>query len=444
MSVNISSTPYSLNASRRPIYFNVTSDRYTNFAFTGITVDNNGGFCRFTLGSSHGILAGDVLTPTLFSDSINVRQTVTGVTGTTVTTDLAWPTPADTSGTVTRTNDNFRIKCEITVSSVIVGTLYKQYKSTGFQFDISGIIDSLLTYDLPVFTGGAIYTTKSNSILSFTCTFTEVYDTAAGVSQLKDTATSSAYKAIKASREHIEEQRLPNAGFDADGPTKLFLTNAPRGEKTPLYVGFGYHLSFWTSLSETFTPYYAVDGGTPVAGSAGVIVNGYGQIYIQPSYFTSANSYLEAWIVGDKTGQITEKFKFDIQNICVPEDYLWLHWRNRLGAWDSFLFPYSYAVDQETEMAEIKKPLPLSGFSTHTRGKENYYANPTQYIEAESRYLYKDVAKWLFELQSSKQIFKRVGSNMIALINPEIEIKAESSNDGLIKLGIRLENPQIE
>lgn len=120
MSITISTEPDPLHSAYRPIYYEVSSDRYDATANTETvsSIANNGGFIDYTTSSAHNYKVGDIVTPAGFTNSIiNNAQTITSVPDTTsIVTDLAWDAAyTGDTGTIERTNDNFQIKGELYV-----------------------------------------------------------------------------------------------------------------------------------------------------------------------------------------------------------------------------------------------------------------------------------------------------------------------------------------
>jgi len=100
-----------------PINVEVSSDQFGSDVFVATSVgDNGGGKCRITIGS-HNVLNNGVVTGTGFSvTEYNVRHTVTGIGATFIDTDIDFN--GGSSGTITRTNDNFQIRMEVRTEPV--------------------------------------------------------------------------------------------------------------------------------------------------------------------------------------------------------------------------------------------------------------------------------------------------------------------------------------
>lgn len=114
MSVTIDKSPSGIPAAYRPVIFEVESDRYDSTLLAVASVSSGtGGYARFSTSTSGVFQVGDILIGSGFTSTAvayNVRQTVTATTGTWYETDVLYV--ASGTGTLTRSNDNFQMKCE--------------------------------------------------------------------------------------------------------------------------------------------------------------------------------------------------------------------------------------------------------------------------------------------------------------------------------------------
>ena len=113
MAITIQAAPTVQIAAWRPLIHEVSSNRYLNDAFTitGVT-SGTGTYARFAC-ASHTLKVGDVVTGTAFTGgavAYNQKQTVTVVSGAYFETNVLYV--AGSTGTITRSNENFKIKCE--------------------------------------------------------------------------------------------------------------------------------------------------------------------------------------------------------------------------------------------------------------------------------------------------------------------------------------------
>lgn len=117
MSVTISVHPSASvpAAAFRPVLFDVLSNRYAN-AVAAVTSVSSGTGSRARYAVSSNVYAvGDVVLGSAFTGlnvAYNVAQTVTAISATYFETNLSFVASATGAGTMTRTNNNFQIKCE--------------------------------------------------------------------------------------------------------------------------------------------------------------------------------------------------------------------------------------------------------------------------------------------------------------------------------------------
>lgn len=136
MAITINTAPSLINAAWHPIIYEVTSDRYasTAVAVTGVS-SGTGAKARYAV-ASHSYLVGDVITGSGFTGAgtaYNVRQTVTVINAAWFETDLDFATGGTGAGTITRTNDNFQIKCETAVFDSAKKTISNSGNNGGYQ-----------------------------------------------------------------------------------------------------------------------------------------------------------------------------------------------------------------------------------------------------------------------------------------------------------------------
>src|SRR5688572_2415696 len=114
MSITVNTSPSMKQVSMRPVLFEVDSDRTANTvkAVSGIT-SGTGAKARYAI-TSNTYKVGDIVTGSAFGVAgYNVRQTVMVINASWVETDLDYI--SSSSGSLTRTNDNFKIKTEVIV-----------------------------------------------------------------------------------------------------------------------------------------------------------------------------------------------------------------------------------------------------------------------------------------------------------------------------------------
>ncbi len=119
MSITIDVIPAEIQSVNRPLIWEVSTDRFPNSAAAVTLVDSEPGGpfignARFAIGA-HAFLVGDIFLGTGFAVEplYNRIHVVVSVTATTITTDIVFL--FDDTGTMTRRNNNFRIRADIGV-----------------------------------------------------------------------------------------------------------------------------------------------------------------------------------------------------------------------------------------------------------------------------------------------------------------------------------------
>lgn len=405
----------------RPIEFEVSSDRQSTIvkSVTGVVTD--GGYAKYTIGT-HGVLVGDIVTGSGFSEATyNVRQEVTGITGTTITTDVAYT--ANDTGTITRTNDNFKIKNEIIISSVI-GTKYSYYDASlsvpGFKVDVSNILQTQLTFFNGTFGVFGITQPRVVCNKTFTVKFTEVYDDKNGLTKEGDNITSGNKEAVQSTLQHQEAQDM--SAFEltaATGSTIRFLTNAP--EMIKIAIGEEFQLSFLTAVAGVLNLKFAyekfdlngVSGGVNYVGPAEACASD-GILSVNSNLFGATESRVDVWMTNNSNQQLGEKISFKVLQKCV-KDPIRFYWLNRLGGQDSWTFSGGIEERIKVKRNFFEEDL-VSGFAVSDRGTTQLGSSIQLTKTAYTEYVTEAEARWLGELFTSPQVFIHNGTDYIPVI----------------------------
>lgn len=115
MAITVETTPDLISAAWRRILFETSSTRYASTvkAVTGVS-SGTGGFARYAV-ASNSYLVGDVVLGSAFTGTgvaYNVYQTVTVINASWFETDVLFVASGTGAGTMTRSNDNFQMKCQ--------------------------------------------------------------------------------------------------------------------------------------------------------------------------------------------------------------------------------------------------------------------------------------------------------------------------------------------
>lgn len=418
MAVTITANPRDIQTSKRPVVFTVTSNRDLANAFTSVSVDDDGGKCRYTK-ASHTILSGDIILPSGFSAAgINVVQTVTGVTATTFTTDLAYIVPG-TTGTVTRYNLDFVIKCDVYVDGEVVGSIIQRAVSDAYSFDISKIIDSVYSSkDFLAWSGSpTIVNTRLNSYLEYSCIFTEYFNTALGVRTAGSTVTSSSYYVIKAVLEHTSVAGFETRhSMDTTCLNKYFLTNMPLAASIsdvanmPIVsrqTGSLLGISFYSALTDitywirTWSAAIVMKDNWTADVTLAARNN---TLYIDLDSVHADAVYIEIYIAKKTTSDYSKVIYLKIVNNTDYRYFYTIEFQNSLGAYDRFNFTKEYVLLSENESKSYDSKL-ATGFAYSDRGTNVFDVKENRRFSVKSEFISKETALWLLELKNSKDVY---------------------------------------
>ena len=407
MAITIVTTPDSHVSARRPVVFTATSNRYdaTVNAKTITSVVNAGGKARFNFAGATTFIAGDIVTGITFTEtSYNIRMTVTDTAAGYVTTDVDYV--SDDTGTVTRTNDNFRLKSIVTINAVEFASKVTFPDSVGtFTIDIQNIIlGSMTSQDRGGFVTG-IATGLTNTVKSFSVNIYEYYSDVDGLLIEKNTIASSTYQAVNGAWQHIETDM---ADYVVGTDVKKFLTDIPSMNDSSVKVKLKtfeiYNLSF--ILRETMSIKYAyqrfLNGASISSHVSGT--------YVLTSIFnilTFSNLFgtgdrIDIWLTTTGGTQLTEKVTL-MRDYSSCETEKRVKWRNRRGGYDSYTFiDFEESISADKE--KYKRDLGYS-FAIADRGTKVISSESAIDGEMITEYVSSDVQNWLQELINSEDVY---------------------------------------
>ena len=420
MAITITATPDTFDFLGRPQEFNVTSDRTSGISKTVFnTTDNGSGKVRFTFSSSHVMQVGDIVTGTFTNTALSVRHTVTAVTSLTLDTDLDYIAAfSGQTGSILRTNDNFKIKAEIKKSTTVLATLYSFPISSTFKFDIQAIVSSEINSegatDLPVISSVFEIRNTSEGLLSYTVVFTEVYDDVDGLTSEHDTITSSVYNVINASFEYKETQSLSNYILSAASTTAKLLTNIPSltlvHAEDFIYIFFIYNGAKQVKAKRSIIGGIFADVFTPlvtVTNKLGVIKVGTAAMSSSTNAVSIAISLYDATNVQISEGLI---FKFQKTEKCGSR----VLFRNKLGGYDAVTILGEEERKNKVDKAYYKKNLE-KGYSLGARGFIALSKSNEKTMKVTTDYLSKEQLNWLDELNESEDVYLIEDNNYIPI-----------------------------
>ncbi len=403
--ITLTVNPDAQHAAFNPVLWEVTSDRSGNTAFVGKTPADNGGFCQFTLGTSHGIQTDDVLTLSLFSVLPADDYYVTATTATTITISLAWDASyAGDSGTLTKNNQNLNIKITLQNPVDTVATKYVKEFDSKFSFDISEILQGLVSYDKCTEPASASIQSPSNpdSVVRYRMGLSEhwidkygnQYDDSAGNLDIQNIPAGSANNILAYSMALNGSQEFTDYEI-ATSKDKQFLTKRKEHELRP-----GEAIEFHAIVDEsaiTTISYMRKDYVSGVATEVtGTITVNYARVIVDIPYsaLTAGTEYFELYMIDDVVAKnrISEIITVTIKNNCLRGARV--TWKNRLGGIDSYTFNDHSRQDNFTpETFESENTVNTA----NTKNKN--------YIELNGRSMNKDEADWIKELMASRFVW---------------------------------------
>lgn len=116
-----------------------------------------------------------------------------------------------------------------------------------YRFNISNLLQKVLTFDYVDESATGIYTPNQNSSVEYYVKFTEYWPDADEILTAHDTASSSTYWAVQSTMLKTESQSLSDY-IIAAGSTKKFLSNSP--SVVPIRVGEKVELHFLTTETD--------------------------------------------------------------------------------------------------------------------------------------------------------------------------------------------------
>lgn len=178
---------------------------------------------------------------------------------------------------------------------------------------------------------------------------------------------------------------------------------------------------------------FAVAGWTPVSGSLPVI--------------TSSVSYYTIHIEDVSGNRRTEMVRFNIDRNCYKFDTRTLHWRNKLGGFDSFDF--TLKADQPTDIERTMCRRLIGSYSTGTWtynssdvGEADYHIKINDRISLITNYITEAEANWLMaDLLESGEVYYEYSATELLRVRPlnKTYTKYEAATGELFQLVVELQ-----
>jgi len=402
MSVTVTVTPLASHAAFNPVEWTATTDRSGATEYAPLTPADAGGFTKFTQ-AAHVYAVGDVITLTEFSvTAMNTDVVITAIGVNDFTTDLVWDASYAVAGRTTKNNQNLIIQV-----SVLVGGVVKAIKDvkdfSGFNFDLSGILQGLVTSD-EVDTAGARVQSPdpSGSSVVYTLSLQDKWTDKFGTNY-SDAATATTTiggDRIQAFNMALNSETFADYICSAVTPGE-FLTNR---KIVDIHLDETYQLAFITELASVRLSFSIQNYDTSVTtGSFTVTINNNrGIVLIDSALFPITGYQLTITIREDTADNfiVSETIIFNRRTKCLAGPRL--EWKNILGGFDAYTFVES-EDKQKAKTQKYQNTTWQTAQATNTQQKKliGPFLNPAS-------------LDWLSEILTSRKITVD-GSNAIIM-----------------------------
>lgn len=317
-------------------------------------------------------------------------------------------------------SDSLMIQCEVYVAGQKVATLLGPEIDSEFEFDISRLIKSFLSFQYIDNIIGAYDCPEIAK--DFYCVFIERYNNSIGIQSDGATVTSATYKANMINLDYYS--------FNFDDYiiglpyTSKFLTNSPKTQKIKPQQKI--HLYFITNESnvQINVEESYQDGSNnnfyyPVAITSG------GAVFIL-GIITTDTTKIDVWIENTDDENLSEVRSFIVDNSnCKGYS---IEWINNVNGLDNFIFTGSPTITSNTEKREAKKFLP-SDYTADSHKTQITFTNTQKQISVFSPFVNEETANWLVELQNSKSVWQNDNGTRKAIKVVSSSIVSKNANN---------------
>lgn len=195
--------------------------------------------------------------------------------------------------------------------------------------------------------------------------------------------------------------------------------------------------------------YYAFDPGRFVRCPAGWnlndITSGDLASGTQPLIHSSIGSWKVDVTQSDGTTLLTETKTFNAAGECTPYTSYRLHFKNSLGAFDSFTLNRRSTKSNKIERRTFEPVYgSISGgawsYSITEQRKKDFYIEDEETLKLNSDWITEDESTWLYELVTSPEIYVETGSELFsAHVKNGEYITRNHASDKIFNLEIELE-----
>lgn len=404
--------PDTVTVDRNNANFQLKADIYL-FDSARVTIasvtDAGGGDITVNTGSAHGYSSGDIISVEETTNYNNAHKVVS----------VGSPTSFNITQSYVATDTGYTRKGTIKATKI-------QRVGVAFSFDVSGVIESQLSYNIEALTGASPRIVNQNdaSCKHFALVITEQHDDINGLLTSFDDILSKKKIGINAALQHEETQDFDNYLITATASTtKKFLTDSPRSiyVKNDKWVQISFlfdgNQNIKVRLRRYLSGLYSDDDSAnyQIVGKRGIIM-----VKLPTAY-----DYSQIFLINASNQQISEKITVYPDTYCEGVKAWFM---NRKGGFDTYEFTGMLFKSSKNEKESYLKQL-STGFAKSDRGLTNIHVNSDSNYTVYGQYESPAVIDWLDQLFSSPEIYiEDAASNLIPVnsdnnenevINPE-------------------------
>jgi hypothetical protein len=435
----------------------VSSDRDDSTAFTCSAVADNGGKVRLTLSALPK--EGDVLLLSGFTNIPNTYYNVLSIGAGVATIDLDWSTLfVGNSGTATKANRNFKIKCEIYNEAVKIAETYI-FSNTGIYTIVPNeILKTIVAPQHIAYNATAIARDDWNA-KRFQIIFTEVYNDADNLVITKDFELSLIHIIQNIKRQHFQTKTL--AEFATEGNSMRMLSDIPFNNSSflinpiELYDEEYFIASFlWstTAGNKTLVRRYYDASGTVIGAATDLVTTvtsdtrrAYVRVLNDATLraITPAVVYAACYVgTISPAARFSEIVRFKIirenREACTTRIYF----INRYGSLDAFTFTGFSETSDSIQRSMYEKRLAIN-YGFQDAGDSIYHIEGERSFSCYSHWLGDAEAIWLAQLLAAPMAWVQKNNQALPIIIKNTSQMIESREGIQLKLDYKYANKLI-
>ena len=409
MAITVTTSPAAYNGSKNAILWQVTSDRDNAVALTSVALSDYSGTVAGTVlatKATHGLLTGDIVR--VSDTSMDGDYAITKVDANTFYFSATY-NATDTSGSVTRLNEQFQVRCELEVEPMGLSYTLRTLGDSGtYSFYVQGILDALLSREPEDLGSDGTPSPCLSGVQLFRAKFYEEYNDEDGLLKVGDNSTTSYYLVVPAGSQYTETQSI--AAYPGNNLTPgKFLTKAPSFR---MKMGDELQLSFMPDNTNTSTYLHITKypGGATAQSSPQSLTSSLFAYPVNENlYGTSALTHIEVRVKNQADATISEVKTIYFESYPC---YRRLWWLNELGGYDCYNFVGIPIEERTTESSQMAKDVP---------GKNTYLINKydiDQFLigELSSGYLSDQEAEWVSYVINSPDVYMELSSELVPIV----------------------------